>query len=233
MGKSKVAIVLAFGLLLAACQAIVQPSPIPTSPSQPTSTTSPAAPPNPGDGRAREALAALDRLATEASTPPTAYDRQAHFGGWIDADSDCQDTRAEVLIAESTVPVTFTGLDECRVSTGRWHDPYTGELVTIASSLDVDHLVPLEAAWRAGAWTWMAERRFRFTNDLDDVDHLVAVTASANRSKGSRGPDEWLPPLESYHCTYAIDWVDVKVRWSLTVTSAERDSLQFILNRCN
>lgn len=56
------------------------------------------------------------------------YDRD-DWKHWTDADGDCQDTRQEVLIAESSVPATFTSETSCRVATGRWTGPYTGEVV--------------------------------------------------------------------------------------------------------
>ena len=69
-------------------------------------------------------------------------------------------------------------------------------------------------------------------NELTNPQHLIAVTASANRSKGDRGPEEWRPPDEGYWCTYATDWVGVKVTWSLAATQAEWDSVEEMLGRC-
>jgi len=63
-------------------------------------------------------------------------------------------------------------------------------------------------------------------------DALIAVSASANRSKGDRSPDQWLPPAASSHCRYAVAWIDVKYQWALTVTSAEKSKLEQLLAGC-
>ena len=129
------------------------------------------------------------------------YDR-AQFGtsGWIDADGDCQDTRAEVLIQESTVPVTFTSIRDCTVATGRWTDPWSGTVSTSADALDIDHTVPLANAWRSGAWAWTPEQQLDSANDLADPPHLDAILLGENRSKGDNGPEGWRPPAHREWC---------------------------------
>ena len=75
---------------------------------------------------------------------------------------------------------------------GKWLDPYTGQIFTNPGDLDIDHMVPLAEAHRSGADTWTAEQREDYANDLFHTDGLIAVSASANRSKGSRDPSQWL-----------------------------------------
>jgi hypothetical protein len=62
---------------------------------------------------------------------------------------------------------------------------------------------------------------------------LIATTASANRSKGSKGPEDWRPPDQSYGCEYAIDWITIKAQWQLTVTESERDALAEMQDTCD
>ena len=147
------------------------------------------------------------------------YDRR-DWKHWVDADRDCQSTRQEVLLAEAIGAVALAR-DGCTVVSGRWLDPYTGETFTDPRKLDVDHLVPLKNAHESGGWAWDAETRKRYANDLDDPDHLVAVSARANRAKGAKGPDEWMPPNRAYHCAYLRAWLDVKSRWGLWMRPAE------------
>lgn len=156
-------------------------------------------------------------------TSVSAYSRD-EWQHWIDADGDCQDTRQEVLAEESLVPPTFDARN-CRVLSGLWRDEYTGRHFTNPSDLEIDHRVPLANAHRNGGWIWDAARKRAYANDLSDPDHLIAVSASANRSKSDRGPDAWRPPATDNWCHYASAWRTAKHRWNLDITASENAAL--------
>ena len=159
------------------------------------------------------------------------YDRD-QWRHWVDEDDDCQDTRQEVLIAESNSAVEFTDADQCRVASGAWSGPYTGEEFDDPAELDIDHLVPLANAHASGGWAWSESRKRQYANDLTFEGHLVAVQSQANRTKGASGPEGWKPPHETYWCQYAIDWTTIKNSWGLTATEAEVAALTEMLDTC-
>ncbi len=166
---------------------------------------------------------AIKSLPVAAETR-TGYDR-AKFRLWVDADHDCRDTRDEVLAAESLVRVSG-----CDIQRGKWRSYYDGVVTRSSSTFDIDHLVPLAEAWDSGARRWTAATRQRYANDLGDSRTLVAVSASANRSKSDQDPAEWMPRLGK--CMYVRQWVAVKLRWSLKVNSAEKRALLARASHC-
>lgn len=168
------------------------------------------------------------RATPSQGSPSHTYDR-TQFGRWIDADGDCQNTRQEVLIEESRIPVTFKTARQCRVIAGEWHDPYTGRVFTNPSLLDVDHVVPLKEAFLSGAKAWSRQEKILFANDLENKDHLIAVYRSANRSKGARDPARWLPPNQAYHREYVTIWLEIKKAWGLSLDPLEASVIQSIL----
>lgn len=176
------------------------------------------------------ATALVDRLAlADATTPPT-YVRDRFGDDWAyDPASGCN-TRERVLIEEAIVAPAVD--DRCRSTGGRWRSIYDGVEATDVAELQIDHLVPLADAWRAGAWRWTDADRFAFANDLGTPDALIAVTGSTNQSKGDSSPDEWLPPDRSAWCDYVGAWVRVKARWALSVTPAEKATLVSVLSGC-
>ena len=218
------------------------------APPQPTTTNPPTATVAPGSPSPTPTPTALPprQTATSTSTSSTTvlrvtisevpavlpdYDRD-DWKHWVDADGDCQDARNEVLIAESRTAVTFRTDRKCRVAAGEWLTPYGKVIVTDPSKLDVDHMVPLGNAHGSGASHWTDQRKERYANYLSDPQHLIAVTASANRSKGARGPEDWTPEDRTYWCQYAVDWITIKHHWHLYVTQREHDSLVEMLNTC-
>lgn len=170
--------------------------------------------------RLRAAVRALD----VAAERPAGYDRD-EFKHWVDADGDCQDTREEVLVAESLVP-----LSGCTVTTGEWFSYYDRLTWPQSSDVDIDHMVPLKEAWDSGAHTWDDDARERYANDLGDPRSLVAVTDNENQSKSDRDPAEWLPDFGV--CRYVAEWTAVKTRWDLSVDRAEKRTLRRLAREC-
>ena len=158
----------------------------------------------------------------------TKYNR-SDYRHWIDADNDCQSTRNEVLIEESIVPVRFKTGSECKVLSGKWVDPYTGNTFANPRKLDVDHVVPLKEAHDSGAWQWGPAKKKWFANDLKNKNHLIAVYASANRKKGAKDPAEWLPSNQDFLKDYVRIWMKIKVDWGLSADRAELKALKRIL----
>lgn len=176
-------------------------------------------------------LAACSGPQTDFDAPygvdaPVDYDRGS-WGRWVDKDGDCQSTREEVLIATSETPVEF---DEkgCKVKSGKWRCPYTGVVIVDPSFIDIDHVVSLKEAHDSGAMTW-AKREKNLYFNTQTGHHLRPVSQSANRSKGSREPHEWLPPKQEFRCTYLRDWVRIKYRWQLEFDCEESQALVLLI----
>lgn len=177
------------------------------------------------------ALAALDDLLVVDTDLSIKDYRRKDFGdGWnYDPSTGCN-TRELVLIAESVVAPEVD--ERCHPISGRWVSIYDGATTTDPADLEIDHVVPLADAWRSGASRWSPEQRRAFANDVSNPNALVAVSSSSNRSKSDSTPDQWLPTDRSAWCSYAMNWVEVKKHWKLTVTSAEKSTLVGILVRC-
>lgn len=160
-------------------------------------------------------------VAPAPSIQPSAYDRSV-FGGWSDTDNDCQNTRHERLLALSLSAAELSG-DGCLVVTGRWDDPYTGRVVTVAQELDLDHVVPLRWAWEHGAAAWDEDLRAQFAND---PANLLPVSINANISKGALSPLDWMPPNEDFACEYVLRFSRVVDRYGLELSASEASSLE-------
>lgn len=149
------------------------------------------------------------------------------FKHWIKQSDGC--TTRQVVLIQEAIGGQRSG---CYMIGATWYSAYDGKTVSSASSLDIDHMVPLKEAWVSYASMWSPARRQAYANDLGYADSLVAVTASSNRSKSDRDPANWMPPNAAFECTYVESWVAVKYRCSLTMDPAEKNKVDSILARC-
>ncbi|MCY4530453.1 MAG: DUF1524 domain-containing protein [Chloroflexi bacterium] len=209
--------------------AVPSPSPVPTVAATPVPTAT--VPPTMVSAGTESQGPQLSIAVAPVGSDLPRYDRD-EWRHWVDEDGDCQNARQEVLIAESETPVRYTNEDRCRVASGSWEGPFTGEFFTDPGSLDVDHMVPLANAHRSGGWAWSEDRKREYANDLSYAGHLISVQASANRAKGSKGPEGWKPPVGGYWCQYAVDWITIKNAWELTATESEAAALGEMLETC-
>ncbi len=162
------------------------------------------------------------------NTTIPAYNRDDYLPSWADADGDCQDTRDEVLIAESLSPVVLD-VAGCNVVSGRWFDPYTGLTFTNPSDLDIDHVVALSEAHKSGGYLWTTAQKRAYANDLSNPLVLIAVDDGTNQSKGDKDPTLWLPPNTSYRCEYVKTWVSIKKVYGLSIDTAEQTAINDVL----
>jgi len=207
----------------------VEPTPTTEAKPKPTATSSPSSPTS--IPTSKISTPSMELAVAEVPTDLSDYDRD-DWKHWVDEDGDCQNARHEVLVHESVVDVKFKEPNNCQVATGEWLDPFTGETITDATKLDVDHMVPLKNAHDSGGWAWDKDRKKAYANYIMYEDHLIAVTASANRKKGAKGPEDWKPSNEAYWCDYAKDWIEIKSQWKLTATNLEWTALQEMTETC-
>lgn len=117
----------------------------------------------------------------------------------------------------------------CKIKSGTWVDAYSGETITDPKMIDVDHIIPLKAANMLGGSSWSPELKQQYAND---PDVLIPVSARENRSKSDKGPSDYMPPNKAYQCEYAKRWVNVSVKYNLSVTPADKKVLTSALQGC-
>src|SRR4051812_44775909 len=178
--------------------------------------------------------------ADEAAHP---YKRNAFGSGWATQPTNCN-TRIAVLARDVgpdlAHPQPGAGSAQVNCAGGGsitvtgifgWYSHYDGTFTTDPSKVDIDHMVPLADAWRSGAWQWTDAQRKAFANDLTNAQ-LLAVSASANRSKGDKDPSHWLPPSDEWTCSYVGAYAAVKTVWKLGVDQEEHDAIVRTLAAC-
>ncbi|UQN31803.1 HNH endonuclease family protein [Brachybacterium kimchii] len=234
--RSRPVLGLAAGALLLVCGAYVMPgSPVKDYADDAASSLGIDRPAEPStekiDAKAiKGAEGSLEKLPVADLGSGDGYERDAFGQRWADLDHNGCDQRNDALRAAGTEVKAKPGTHDCVVVSAQIKDLYTGETISFVkgeNTVDIDHIVPLSRSWQQGAADWDEDRREEFANTQEN---LVAVDASANRSKGDRGPEEWMP--DAGQCTYSVRWVEVKEDFDLSVTAAEKRALEKALDDC-
>lgn len=181
--------------------------------------------------QSNQTLAALEQLPVKGRAPKTGYSRTQFGDGWALVNG-C-DMRNIILARDlKNVAVSLN----CKVLSGDLKDPYTGKLIHFARGADtsddvqIDHVVALSNAWQAGAQQISALQRETLAND---PLNLLAVDGQANQDKGDGDAATWLPPNKMFRCQYVTRQVEVKKKYQLWVTFAEKEAIRRVLNSCN
>jgi hypothetical protein len=89
----------------------------------------------------------------------------------------------------------------------------------------------LAAQWFATSLLVGRAREAAIGSSTDTVNRIArAVEASLNRQKGSRGPDQWLPPAN--RCEYIARFIRVVRIWGLELSPREQSEYDRLLASC-
>ncbi len=164
---------------------------------------------------ANSVASALSQLQVVAYRPRVlGYSRDQFGNGWamrLSTDGDYLDTR-DIVLRQAAVSA------RAEQTPTEATDGYTGS-TELASTMEIDHIYPLAAAWDMGAWSWEAEQRRRFANDVDI--NLVATAGAINQDKSDSTPGQWLPPPAGGHCHYVSQFLTVALHYHLAISSAD------------
>ncbi|MGO1950238.1 MAG: HNH endonuclease family protein [Mycobacteriaceae bacterium] len=175
---------------------------------------------------------ALDTLTVQARRVHVLGYSRDHFGGWTDqwhgtgTDGAVCTTRDIMMLDVFTAsPPAATAPDRCPSPTGTAVDVYTGDPLS-PDEVEIDHVVPLAAAWDHGAHSWTPDTRAGFANNREL--NLLAVDGTVNRSKSDGTLGEWLPPAadgpgspSTAGCAYAARYLAVCAHYGLTISAAD------------
>lgn len=131
----------------------------------------------------------------------------------------CINVREKVLIDHSLVPVKMSK-DGCSIVSGKWIPIFENKIYTNPKEIDIDHTVPLSWAWKHGANEWSKVRKQNYANNYEGLYYLLPLSAFANRSKGDKGPDEWLPNTNK--CSYIKIFESIVIENKLILTDIEK-----------
>lgn len=178
------------------------------------------------------ALTVLEKLEVKGRAPKTGYSRDQFYDTWP-KENGCN-LRQRILKRDFGDTAVLDS-DNCTVISGKFYEPYTGEMMEfkekaqISKGIQIDHIVALSDAWQKGAQ--YKDKSVRFEIATDPLN-LIAADASANMQKSDGDAATWLPKNKSFRCQYVSRQISVKYKYALWVSSAEKDAMKKVLEKC-
>ena len=178
-------------------------------------------------------IKAIETLAVKGRAPKTGYARSAFGPAWADVDRNGCDTRNDILKRDLTQITFRTKTKDCIVEIGILTDPFSGGSINFqrgirtSALVQIDHVVALSNAWQTGIFKSDLATRKSFAND---PLNLLAVKGSLNSQKRDGDAATWLPPNKPFRCDYVSRQVEVKVKYNLWLTRAEKEAILRILS---
>lgn len=104
-----------------------------------------------------------------------------------------------------------------------YKDPYTDKEITDIKILDFDHIVPISYCNKFSDLSWSNEQKNKFAQD-ENVG--VSVLNKENRSKGAKGPSEWLP--KANQGDYCLTWLLIAKEYGLALRQQDIDTCKVV-----
>lgn len=104
-----------------------------------------------------------------------------------------------------------------------YKDPYTDKEITDIKILDFDHICPLLYLHKYSDLNWTDEQKNKFAQD-ENVG--VSVLNKENRSKGAKGPSEWLP--KANQGDYCYTWLLLAKEYGLALRQQDIDTCKVV-----
>lgn len=188
-------------------------------------------------GEYAKARSLINSVSTANMSSRTDYTRSSYGPAWTDviapsipfARNGC-DTRNDILRRDLTEVTVRAGTKNCIIETGKLAEPYTGATMNFtkaqANKIHIDHVVPLSYSWKMGAANWTDAKRRDFAND---PLNLLAVSGTANLSKGDKGPGSWMPTNVNVRCSYSVRFAQAAKKYQLKVRPVDKTVM---INSC-
>ena len=176
------------------------------------------------------ALADLQNIPEKGRAPKTGYTRTEFYTTWPVIDG-CN-LRQRIIKREFKDKAILQG---CDVIGGEYLEPYNGDYrkfhskAEISKQLQIDHVVALSDAWQKGAQELTKDKRYELATD---PLNLIAADGPANMQKGDGDAATWLPKNKAFRCEYVARQTQVKKKYSLWMTTAEKSTIRNLLTTC-